>query len=441
MIIAGLYPEAILSHRSALEYQPSPGEAIYLTHNSRKVLRWPGLTIRMIAGPAALEDDNPIYGKLSASSLERACLENLSFSRKVDGEKRTVEQVEIETRLIQVLDTRGESGLNALRDRAKDISVELGMDRYFQKLNKIISALLATQPSRHLVSGMATAMSLGRAYDSDRVKLFSILIAYLRRCTFEQRPMDQDAIAFTNMAFIESYFSNYIEGTTFVVEEAEELVFNGLQLPDRMGDSHDIKGTFAVCTDRVALKKMPKDESLFLAVLRSRHAIILGGRLDKNPGAFKTKANRAGSSYFVEPAKVLGTLEQGFKLMVGLSDPLARAIYMMFLVSEVHPFDDGNGRMARLMMNAELVAADQCKLIIPTVYREDYILNLKKLTRKREPAGFVTMMDKAHAFSHWLSARDLTHLKDQLHKCNAFMESDEAALKFPALSKSSFPKS
>ena len=29
---------------------------------------------------------------------------------------------------------------------------------------------------------------------------------------------------------------------------------------------------------------------------------------------------------------------------------------MMFLVSEVHPFVDGNGRIARIMMNAELVA-------------------------------------------------------------------------------------
>jgi Fic family protein len=29
---------------------------------------------------------------------------------------------------------------------------------------------------------------------------------------------------------------------------------------------------------------------------------------------------------------------------------------MMFLVCEVHPFDDANGRLARVMMNAELVA-------------------------------------------------------------------------------------
>jgi len=32
---------------------------------------------------------------------------------------------------------------------------------------------------------------------------------------------------------------------------------------------------------------------------------------------------------------------------------------MMFLVSEVHPFLDGNGRIARVMMNAELILAER----------------------------------------------------------------------------------
>ncbi|WP_282778728.1 Fic family protein [Phaeodactylibacter xiamenensis] len=57
-------------------------------------------------------------------------------------------------------------------------------------------------------------------------------------------------------------------------------------------------------------------------------------------------------------------------------NPIARAIYMMFLVTEVHPFDDGNGRIARIMMNAELVHGGSSKIIIPTVYREDYMLAL-----------------------------------------------------------------
>lgn len=40
---------------------------------------------------------------------------------------------------------------------------------------------------------------------------------------------------------------------------------------------------------------------------------------------------------------------------------------MKFLISEIHPFNDGNGRLARIMMNAELVAENEEKIIIPTV--------------------------------------------------------------------------
>jgi Fic family protein len=41
----------------------------------------------------------------------------------------------------------------------------------------------------------------------------------------------------------------------------------------------------------------------------------------------------------------------------------------MFLVAEVHAFSDGNGRLSRAMMNAELVSAGEQRIIVPPVYR------------------------------------------------------------------------
>jgi Fic family protein len=41
----------------------------------------------------------------------------------------------------------------------------------------------------------------------------------------------------------------------------------------------------------------------------------------------------------------------------------------MFLVAEVHPFSDGNGRLSRIMMNPELVAAGEQRIVVPTIYR------------------------------------------------------------------------
>ena len=98
---------------------------------------------------------------------------------------------------------------------------------------------------------------------------------------------------------------------------------------------------------------------------------------------------------------------------------------MMFLVSEVHPFEDGNGRIARVMMNSELVNRNQCKIIIPTVYREDYLLTLKKLTRDKDPVPYVDMLSKVHKFSSYLNNDDYDELYKYLESHNAFFEPDE----------------
>ncbi|MDP2363751.1 MAG: Fic family protein, partial [Ignavibacteria bacterium] len=108
-----------------------------------------------------------------------------------------------------------------------------------------------------------------------------------------------------------------------------------------------------------------------------------------------------------------------------LTDPFSRAAYMMFIVSEVHPFEDGNGRIARVMMNAELLTRNQFKIIIPTVYREDYLLTLKKLTRDKDPIPYIEMLSKAHKFSSYLNNDDYDELYKYLASHNAFSESDE----------------
>lgn len=49
---------------------------------------------------------------------------------------------------------------------------------------------------------------------------------------------------------------------------------------------------------------------------------------------------------------------------------------MMLLLTEAHPFDDGNGRIARILANVELSHAGQVRIIIPTRYRNDYLAGL-----------------------------------------------------------------
>ncbi len=117
------------------------------------------------------------------------------------------------------------------------------------------------------------------------------------------------------------------------------------------------------------------------------------------PGEFKDRNNYAGNTTFVDFNLVRGTLIKGFDYYNTLRSPFSKAIFMMFMTSEVHPFLDGNGRISRVMMNAELSRAGESKIIIPTIFRDDYMLVLRKLTRQGDPEPFIRAMQRIHRFS------------------------------------------
>lgn len=431
ILVSRLFPGVLISHRTAIEHTISPGNNLYLTSSSRRTYRWPGVTLRFAIGHPALEDDHLYYDTLHVSSLERACLENLTTSREVESEKRTIGQDIIERRLMDILQTRGEEALNKLRDNARAIAVVLDMTKAYEKLHLLISALLSTRPHKSLTSPQARAMSVGEPYDSHRIDLFQNLASTLHSWTFGvyvEKTTDRNT--FSNFAFYEAYFSNYIEGTTFLIEEARDIVYHKAIIPNRLSDTHDIRGTYALCSNRSEMKKTPISIPSLMEMLRSRHEVLLGGRPEKNPGAFKLKPNKAGDSIFVMSDLVSGTLKEGYAIYNNLQDPVARALFMMFMISEIHPFDDGNGRIARLMMNAELVHAGYTRIIIPTVYRDDYLLALRRLTRKQDPNVYIEMMIRALEFSHWLIPNDLDQMEQQLISANAFLESEEGLLKW-----------
>jgi fido (protein-threonine AMPylation protein) len=91
----------------------------------------------------------------------------------------------------------------------------------------------------------------------------------------------------------------------------------------------------------------------------------LAARKSKKPRQIKDRNNRAGETHFVDHTLVKGTLVKGFDYYQALVHPFAKAAFMMFMISEVHPFLDGNGRISRIMMNAEFMTKNQTRNIIP----------------------------------------------------------------------------
>ena len=425
-ILGNLYSDSILSHRSAFEFKPTSTNQIFVTYSYTRKIKLPGVTINFLEGKGPVEGDQRFVDNLYVSSEARRYLENLQITKKTGPNSKTLGIPQIEEKLDDILRIKGEASLNKLRDEARKLSEILAMQKEFELLNKIIGALVTTKPSKILKSDLALSRAAGVPYDRNRIELFEILSNYLHNSTFKLRPEKNDSLnTFRNFAFFEAYFSNYIEGTIFEISEAKNIVDTGVPLPNRGDDSHDILGTYQTVSNRNEMKIIPSTPDELLNLLQSRHKMLLSSRESKSPGQFKMKNNRAGNTFFVDFKLVRGTLIRGFDYYKILEDAFARAAFIMFLVSEVHPFEDGNGRVARVMMNAELVYKNQSKIIIPTVFRDDYLLTLKRLTNQKDPVPYVNMLSNAHIFSDNLNCENYDDLYNYLDSHNAFYESDE----------------
>jgi hypothetical protein len=171
-LISDLFPDALLSHRSALERTPTPEGHLYLTRSYKNTVGLPGLTLHFLRGPAPLEDDALFFGNLKVSGLARSWLENLQRTKGSGEEAKTLSQEQLEEKVEAFLRVKGEDAVNQVRDRARVIAPILGMEKEFAELNQLITDLLGTGISKNLVSPIARARVLGEPVDPDRANLF-----------------------------------------------------------------------------------------------------------------------------------------------------------------------------------------------------------------------------------------------------------------------------
>ncbi len=420
-IVAYVVPKGILSFRTAIELKPTyyneDHYIVFITSSYVKTITLPGLIIKVVKGNTNSYCEQ-IMPNLARSNLSRILLENLTIVRRANKGIKTIEEEGVENILAKEMRHKGEQFLNNTRDEARQISNELGYEREYHKLNQIISSMLSTNPDPRLKSPYALAVAKKEPYDSKRLTLFENLYLYLKKCSFNERLYQFNSISLKNLSFFESYFSNFIEGTEFAIDEAEDIIFSGNEIKHRHADSHDILANFRLTNDPSEIEITPNNTSEFLDILKRRHAYLMKERPEKQPGDFKNVVNKTGNTIFVEPQDVVGTLCQSFELYKLLPEGLSRALFIHFIVSEVHPFNDGNGRLSRIMMNAELFRAGHYKIIIPTVHRDNYLNGLRQASRDQYFTTYCKVLDQAQAYVqtiHWLDYGDARHKLETDH--------------------------
>ncbi|TVQ03341.1 MAG: cell filamentation protein Fic [Balneolaceae bacterium] len=421
------YPDALIADRTALENSPAKDGSVFIISNKKRNIELPGLIFNPRKGHGPLESDLPFINDLWITSEPRALVENMRLSRARKGTvSRTLSQEEMEERLDKLFRLKEDDYVNQIRDKARLIAKELDMKVEFQKLDDLIGSLQGTRETE-LKSNVAKARKDNEPYDPDRAELFLKLFKDLKLLAPGSRSVTRvSQEERTNLSFFEAYFSNFIEGTEFEVSEAADIVFRNAIPSERPDDAHDVLGTFRIVSNYHEMNQVPADFDDFIAKLKYRHAEIMAARKEKNPGQFKTRINVAGSTQFVHPDLVKGTLRKGFEIYRALEYSFHKAVYMMFMVSEVHPFADGNGRLARVMMNAELVSVQDQKIIIPIVYRNNYQAALKALTNHQNSTPLIRTLDFAQKFTHAIGWSDYDRARDQLEACHAFLDPNEA---------------
>jgi hypothetical protein len=438
-VVAHYFPEAVVADRSALEAKPASDGSLFLDagpdYAGRRPAVVPGLKLRPRKGTGPVEGDMPYMG-IHIASQPRAILENTRPSRARGGVSRTYSRPELEAELSRIIEQRGKDGLSELRDRAREIAPSLGAEREMELLDDLIGSVLGTR-NNDLETDAARAHQAGIGFDTRRIDLFASLQAELLRHPFASR--EEQRGSFPALSFFEAYFSNWIEGTEFEVEEAEGIVFESKIPKRREEDAHDVLGAYEVINDPEQRSERAGDPGAFLELLRKRHGKMLSRRPQAIPGSFKEVPNRAGSTSFVSPKLVQGTLVEGWRYLEPLPEGLGRAIFMMFLISEVHPFQDGNGRVGRVFMNAELSAVGQQRIVIPLSYRDDYLGGLRALSRGGDPRPLIRVLDFAQQYSAAVDWGDLDLARQMLEESNGFVPPDEAEqtgqrLRLPAVS-------
>ncbi len=205
-----------------------------------------------------------------------------------------------------------------------------------------------------------------------------------------------------------TYNSNAIEGNTLTMSETK-VVLEGITIGGKSMVEHletiNHREAILFIEDLIASK-----EELIEWNLKSIHALILKGIDNRNAGKYRSENVLISGAKHIPPKhfdvdSMMQKLIQEYSRDWFHLHPVVRATLLHGEFVKIHPFIDGNGRTARLLLNFELMKNGYTPIIIKNVQRSLYydVLDFAHMTMDYGP--FINMVADLVAESEelWLS--------------------------------------
>lgn len=179
-----------------------------------------------------------------------------------------------------------------------------------------------------------------------------------------------------------TYTSNAIEGNTLTRQETALVVEKGLTVAGKSLTEHLEAVNHAQALEYIKKSVSKKRKDITEKEILNIHHIILSKMNDLNAGRYRNVPVRIAGSTVVmpNPLKVPGLMSQFIAWLRGNNSehPATIAADAHFKFVSIHPFTDGNGRTARLLMNLLLMQAGYPPALIRKEDRLQYINAIEK---------------------------------------------------------------
>ena len=173
-----------------------------------------------------------------------------------------------------------------------------------------------------------------------------------------------------------TYSSNALEGNTLTLIETKVIIEDGLTIGGKTLREIDEATGHARAYDFIF--ELIKNPQITLPDILKIHQLFYQNIDPDNAGKYRTKKVFISGMDVTLPAPeqikpLMNTFEEELKNLEAKLHPIELAATFHNKFVTIHPFLDGNGRTARLLMNLILLKSGYSITIIPPIYRADYI--------------------------------------------------------------------